>query len=287
MELRFTKMHGLGNDFIIVEDLDVAIELDSAQVIALCDRNRGIGADGIMLVRPAEFAEADFSWWFRNADGTIAEMCGNGIRCFAKYVADHGLVDSDATSVTIETLAGVRSVDLFRTPDGLVSQVKVDMGVPILEPGRIPTLMRGDSDTSPVVETVLDVAGESVNVSCVSMGNPHAVTFVTEVATAPVSNRGPAIETHASFPNKTNVEFVQVIDRGHIGLRVWERGCGETLACGTGACAAVVASVLAGRTDERVDVDLPGGTLRIEWNDRDRVFMSGPATEVFTGIVDI
>lgn len=283
MNLEFTKMHGLGNDFIVIDDRAGELELAPEAVAWFCDRNFGIGADGLMLVREATTPEADFAWWFRNADGSVAEMCGNGIRCFAKFVVDHGLVSPDASSVRVETGLGVYGIDIVRTDDGTLALATVDMGEPILAPALIPTVLGCEAPEDPVIDCRLETTAGPIRVSCVSMGNPHCVLFVDDVETAPVHELGPEIETHPAFPNKTNVEFVQIMDGDRLSVRVWERGVGETLACGTGACAATVAAALTCRGGRDATVELPGGELRVRWDPAGRVFMTGPAEEVFTG----
>ncbi len=287
MELTFTKMHGLGNDFIVIDDRESDLDLSPMAVEWLCDRNFGIGADGIMLVRTATLPDADFAWWFRNADGSVAEMCGNGIRCFAKYVVDRELVPSGASEVRIETALGVYSVTVERDGDGALSTAQVDMGEPILDPHLIPTLLGCEDPADPVVDCGLETTHGTVHATCVSMGNPHCVLFVDDIDTAPVLTLGPEIETHHMFPNKTNVEFAQVLPDETIRLRVWERGVGETLACGTGACAATVAAALNCRIGRRSEVELPGGRLSVVWAGTGRVTMTGPAREVFSGSLTI
>ncbi|MFA5843558.1 MAG: diaminopimelate epimerase [Coriobacteriia bacterium] len=268
MDLRFTKMHGLGNDFIVIEDLRAEIDLDPEAAVWLCDRNFGVGADGVILVRPAAGEDADFSWVFFNADGTQPESCGNGIRCFARFVSDEGLVPAGRDTLTIETLGGPRSVSIVREPTGVFAAATVDMGEPV----------PGDPLES-------DVAG--TRVTSVSMGNPHAVIFVDDVDTAPVETVGPVVETDPAFPRRTNVEFAHVVSSDRIRLRVWERGVGETLACGTGACAALVAAALAGLTGREATIELPGGDLVVRWGDDGHVLMTGPATTVFEGLVTV
>ncbi len=287
MELNFVKMHGLGNDFIVIEDLASELDLSPEAVEWFCDRNFGIGADGLMLVRPAATDDADFSWWFRNSDGSVAEMCGNGIRCFAKYLVDHGLIDAGRDSVRVETAMGVYDIAVTRAYDGTMHLATVDMGEPILAPGDVPTLLRCDGEDNPVVGCTLETEMGEVAVTCVSMGNPHCVIFVDDVETAPVHELGPIIETHPAFPRKTNVEFAQIMGEGEIRLRVWERGCGETLACGTGACATTVATALNCRGGREATVELPGGELEIRWAEDGRVYMTGPAEEVFSGTMII
>lgn len=285
MQLRFTKMHGLGNDFVVIEDLDASIDLAPEAAQWLCDRNFGIGADGLILIRPAATADADFAWAFFNADGTIAEMCGNGIRCFAKYVVDRGMVAADVETVRVQTAGGIRRIAVTRGDDGTLVFATVDMGEPVLTPADIPTTLSGDR----IVEASLVTDLGEVRVTCVSMGNPHAVIWVDDVDSAPVDTLGPLVETDPAFPRKTNVEFARAHDDGCIELRVWERGVGETLACGTGACATLVAAVLGGRiTGRAATVQVPGGELAVRWSEDDgRVYMTGPAAEVFTGVVDV
>lgn len=284
MELTFSKMHGLGNDFVVIDDRTDELDLAPEAVEWLCDRNFGIGADGLMLVRPAVGADADFSWWFRNADGSVAEMCGNGIRCFAKYVVDHGLVPAEQDTVRVETAIGVLAVDVTRDYNGHVSLATVDMGEPILKPADIPTTIRCGGNDDMVIGCDFETELGTVSVTPVSMGNPHCVLFVDDIDDAPVHTLGPAIENHPAFPNKTNVEFAQIREGEDIILvRVWERGVGETLACGTGACAATVATALNCRGGREATVELPGGELQVRWAENDHVFMTGPATEVFSG----
>jgi len=287
VELSFSKMHGLGNDFIVIEDLAEEIELAPEAVEWFCDRNFGIGADGLMLVRPATAQGADFAWWFRNADGSIAEMCGNGIRCFAKYLVDHGHVPADQDVVRVETTIGVLSVEVTRAYDGTLHLATVDMGEPVLAPALVPTTLGCEAPEDPVVGCELETEEGTFAVTCVSMGNPHCVVFVDDVEGAPVHTAGPAIENHPAFPNKTNVEFAQVLDDDRIRLRVWERGVGETLACGTGGCATTVAAALNCLGGRDAIVELPGGELAIRWDENDHVMMTGPAVEVFSGVVTI
>lgn len=287
MELSFVKMHGLGNDFILIEDLAEEIDLSEEAVEYFCDRNFGIGADGLMLVRRPTVPEADFAWWFRNSDGSVAEMCGNGIRCFAKYVADHGLIAPDATFVRVQTARGVLGIELERDESGRVTLATVDMGEPILAPALIPTTLGCEGSDAPVIGCALDTELGTVEVTCVSMGNPHAIIWVDDVETAPVDTLGPLVETHPAFPRRTNVEFAQITGDGEIALRVWERGVGETLACGTGACATTVAATLTCRIGREALVELPGGELSIRWDEGGHVFMTGPAEEVFSGVMHI
>lgn len=280
MNLAFTKMHGLGNDFIVIEDLESEIEFSPDAVQWFCNRHFGIGADGLILVRPATSPEADFYMHYINSDGTFAEMCGNGVRCFAKYLVDRGLVDSDDDEIVVETLGGLKPISVERDSDGLLYLATVNMGQPELAASEIPTTLLGD----PVRDVALETEVGTFEVTCVSMGNPHCIIWVDDVDTAPVRSVGPLIEEHPAFPKRTNVEFAQLAEDGVIRLRVWERGCGETLACGTGACATLVAASLAGKVDHEAIIDLPGGELAISWDkESGDVFMTGTATEVFTG----
>ncbi len=274
--VEFTKSQGLGNDFIVIADLDDVVDLSSAAIRALCDRHFGIGADGLILVQSS--SSADYFMNYYNADGSIAKMCGNGIRVFAKYVYDH---IEPRTVMSVETRAGIRGVELALERSKVVS-VAVDMGPPELTPARIPV----DTELERFVDEVLAIDGTEYRLTAVSMGNPHAVTFVDEVATAPVKTRGPLLEESSIFPDKVNVEFVEVKGEDHLKVRVWERGVGETLACGTGACAALVAAHLNGRSGRSARVELPGGVLLIEWLSKGTIRMSGPAEEVFTGQID-
>lgn len=279
--VQFVKMHGLGNDFIVVdcvrEGYDVAQLVGAAAF--LCDRHFGIGGDGLILVLPGE--AGDFRMRIINSDGSEPEMCGNGIRVFAKYLYEHGLTRK--TALAIDTLAGIIRPVLQLDGDS-VTGVRVDMGEPRLERAVIP--MTGPAGQ--VVNELLPVDGSTYRVTAVSMGNPHAVIFVDDTAAFPVETVGPKIETHPDFPRKTNVEFAQVVNSGYVKMRVWERGAGITLACGTGACATLVAGVLTGNTERTAVIELPGGPLDITWSDEDNhVYMTGPATEAFTGTVTI
>jgi diaminopimelate epimerase len=287
MELSFVKMHGLGNDFVIMEDLDEELDLAPDAVQWFCDRNFGIGGDGLILVRPATTPDADYFMRYYNADGTVAEMCGNGVRCFAKYVVDHGLVPADRDQVLVETLGGIKPVEVTRAYDGTLYLATVDMGEPVLKPALVPTEMRCGANDDMVVQCPLETDLGTFDVTPISMGNPHCVLWVDDVDTAPVAELGPLIENHPMFPNKTNVEFAQVVGHNIVRLRVWERGVGETLACGTGACATAVVGALTLRTDREVTVELLGGELEIRWAEDQHVYMAGPAEEVFAGMVVI
>lgn len=281
MNLTFTKMNGLGNDFVVIEDLDEIWDLDVDAVAWLCDRHFGVGADGVILIRPATVPSADYYMLYHNADGSLAEMCGNGARCFAKYVVDHGLVDASADSMVIQTLGGIKPVTFTRESDGSMLLATIDMGEPVLAPAAIPAVFDGEM----VYDCPLETEAGTFRVTAVSMGNPHAIIWVDDVDSAPVTTVGPIIETHPAFPKHTNVEFAQFVDAETIRLRVWERGVGETLACGTGACATLVAAVLSCRTGRSATIELPGGELLIRWHEDDHVYMTGSAAEVFAGSI--
>jgi diaminopimelate epimerase len=281
--LTFAKMNGLGNDFVFIEDLDEALDFSPEAVSWFCDRHFGIGADGLILVRPATTTEADFYMHYYNADGSLAEMCGNGARCFAKYLVDRGLVGPEASSLTIETLGGLKPVTFTRNSDGTLDTATVDMGVPELAPDKIPTTFDGEQ----VYECPIETPWGDVRVTAVSMGNPHAIIWVEDTDAAPVDTVGPFIENHERFPNATNVEFAQLVDDATVRLRVWERGVGETLACGTGACATAVAGTLSCRTGRDAVVELPGGDLHIRWHENGRVYMTGSAAFSFAGTIEL
>jgi len=276
--LAFTKMHGLGNDYVLLDCMRSCPPEEELPQLArtLSDRHFGVGGDGIILVLPSR--AASFRMRIFNADGSEAEMCGNGVRMFAQYVYEHRLTED--TDLEIETLAGIIRPHLV-VRSGRVSSVKVDMGVPRLTRKEIP--MKGEPAGGRVVREKIKVGGERLEVTCVSMGNPHCVVFVDDVARYPVERMGPALEHHQLFPRRTNAEFVQVVGHGELRMRVWERGAGLTLACGTGACASLVAAHLAGLAGRKATVHLPGGDLQIEWRQDDHVIMSGPATQVFRG----
>jgi diaminopimelate epimerase len=281
--MHFTKMHGIGNDFVMVNclgpDGDTLLAESQARAVFLCDRKFGIGGDGVIALLPGK--NAPFAMRMFNPDGSEAEMCGNGIRCFAKFLYDRGLSRGD-TQIPVETGAGLLHLAIQAGPDGKAGAVRVDMGEPVLKPALVPTTL-GDSD-APAINVPLEIGGQTLYVTTVSMGNPHAVTFVTDVKNYPVETIGPLVEHHSAFPRRINTEFIEVLSDHEINFRVWERGAGITLACGTGACAAVVACVLNDKTDRRVLVHLSGGDLDIEWSEADNhVYMTGPATEVFEG----
>jgi diaminopimelate epimerase len=276
MSIRFTKMHGLGNDFVVIDAVRQAVELTSDRVKRLADRHFGIGCDQVLLIEPPRLAGTAFHYRIFNADGGEVEQCGNGARCFARYVHEEGMSSEEA--IRVGTAAG--AITLMLRADG---QVSVDMGVPRFEPSAIPLLARS---RAPAYD--LGAGCEALRIGAVSMGNPHAVIAVASVDQAPVSQLGPHIEHAPLFPRGANVGFMQHKGPGQIRLRVWERGVGETLACGTGACAAVVVGRLWGELDERVEVELPGGILVVEWpGEGEPVVMTGPATRVFDGDIEL
>ncbi|QDV36108.1 diaminopimelate epimerase [Tautonia plasticadhaerens] len=276
MPLRFTKMHGLGNDYVYVNLFDQILPGDPGPLAAaMSDRHLGVGSDGLILIGPSDRADARMRMF--NLDGSEGEMCGNGIRCVAKYVHDHGIARKDR--VTIETGRGVLTLDL-EVEGGKAHRVRVDMGTPILRSAEIPTTLPGD----PPVDVPFEVGGLELRQTAVSMGNPHAVAFVDDVTAFPLEAIGPKWEHHPAYPRRVNAHVVQVIGPGEVRMRTWERGSGITQACGTGACAVCVAGVLTGRTGWKIVAHLPGGDLELEWPADDApVFMTGPATEVFSG----
>ena len=278
-ELRFTKMHGAGNDFVVLDGLRT--ELPPLEPLArrLGDRHFGIGFDQLLVVRPSR--AADFRMEIYNADGSQVEMCANGIRCFFQYLREAGHTSRE--ELRVETLSGVVT-PRWAGP----GRVTVDMGPPILAPAKIPTRLGDPAGAGPVLDVPLHVNGQALTVSSVSMGNPHCVVYVDDVDDAPVETLGPRIETHDAFPNRVNVEFVQVVSRGHVRQRTWERGAGETLACGSGACATAVVSILRGVADARLRVELRGGDLDISWaGGSASVLMTGPAATVFHGTIEV
>ena len=273
--MKFTKMQGLGNDYVYVNCMEQMVEDAAETARRVSDRHFGIGSDGLILICPSD--KADFEMRMYNADGSRGEMCGNGIRCVGKYVYDYGLTDK--TSLSVETLGGIKHLFL-EVEGGKVSLVKVDMGPAILEPEKIPVTAEG----SRVVDEPLCVDGKTFRMTCVSMGNPHAVIYVDDVQGMDLEKTGPSFENHERFPNRINTEFAHVLDRNTVEMRLWERGSGETLACGTGACAVAVASILNGYTEDQVTVRLLGGDLKIEWDrETNKVYMTGPAEVVFDG----
>lgn len=279
--MKFTKMHGCGNDYIYIDGAREHIEMrDKPELVKrFSDRHFGIGGDGVIFINPSEIA--DFEMEMYNADGSRAEMCGNGIRCVGKYAFDKGLTDK--TEISIESCGKIKYLKMTVT-DGKVSVVRVDMGKPELRAEEVPVISQHDE----VVNEPFEINGKTYNVTCVSMGNPHAVVFMKEINSLDLAQTGPYFECDGRFPKRTNTEFVRIIDRDHIQMRVWERGTGETLACGTGCCASAVASVLNGLTDRKVDVSLLGGNIEIEWDEKSGdVFMTGPAETVFDGEIEI
>ena len=286
--MKFTKMHGCGNDYVYVDCTKEVIPNISETAIRVSDRHFGIGSDGLILIKASDVA--DFEMDMYNADGSRGKMCGNGIRCVAKYVYDHGLTDK--TTITVNTLSGIKTLQLT-VEDGKVSKVRVDMGEPELIPAQVPVkasvLGLADDRREAIVAEPLEIKGRSYDITCVSMGNPHCITFIDEdVRDFPLEEVGPVFEKHELFPERVNTEFINVIDKDHLRMRVWERGSGETLACGTGACAVAVASYLNGFTGRSVDIELLGGHLEIVYDEKtNHVFMTGPATEVFSGEIDL
>ena len=273
--MKFTKMQGLGNDYVYVNCFQEKIENPSELSIKVSDRHFGIGADGLILIKPSDVA--DFEMEMYNADGSQGAMCGNGIRCVAKYVYDYGLTDK--TSITVNTKSGIKYLDLT-IENGKAVQIRVNMGAPILEASRIPVV----SSKERVINEPVIVDGKEYHITAVSMGNPHAVTYIDDVKGLEIEKIGPKFENHEMFPDRVNTEFVKVLDSHTVEMRVWERGSGETLACGTGACAVAVASILNGLTEEEVTVKLLGGDLKIYWDRKENlVYMTGPAEVVFDG----
>ena len=278
--MKFTKMHGCGNDYIYINGFTEKIAQDKKPELVqkISDRHFGIGGDGAIFINPS--TEADFEMEMYNADGSRSQMCGNGIRCVGKFVYDKGLTDQK--EITVESFGAVKYLTLTVGEDNKVFKVKVDMDEPELQADKVPV----KCDSEQAVKMPVEMNGKTYEMTCVSMGNPHAVIFVDEITDDMVWVDGKALEVHSIFPERANIEFVQVVNRNHIKMRVWERGSGETFACGTGSCACVVAGVLNGLTDRNVTVSLLGGDLEIEWNeDNNRVYMTGPAVTVFEGEV--
>jgi diaminopimelate epimerase len=278
--IQFTKMHGLGNDFIVVDAINQRFDDINLNQLAMdiCNRNFGIGADGLILVLKSD--KSDFKMRIFNADGSEPEMCGNGVRCFSKFVYDNKLIEKDIFSV--ETLAGIM-VPALIIKDGFIEAIEVDMGKPILETNRIPV---ANINKEKVINEPIKVADQVFHFTGVSMGNPHAVVFVDDLQALDIDQIGPLFENHEYFPERVNTEFVQIINKNEIALIVWERGAGRTLACGTGASASVVAGILNGFLNPRVIVHLPGGNLIIEWQNDEELIMTGPAETVFKGEID-
>lgn len=277
--MKFTKMHGIGNDYVYVNCFEESVKNPAEVSKFVSNRHFGIGSDGLILISPS--AIADFRMNIYNADGSQAEMCGNGIRCVAKYVYDYGLTDK--TEISVETLAGIKYLRL-QVENGKVASVEVNMGAPILEPKEIPVAV----EESPVVNVPVEVKGKIYHMTCVSMGNPHAIIFMNNVKDLDIEAIGPYFENHTVFPKRTNTEFVEVLDRNTVNMRVWERGSDETLACRTGACATTVACILNDKTENEVTVHLLGGDLKIRWDrEANQVYMTGPATVVFDGEITL
>lgn len=273
--MKFTKMQGLGNDYVYVNCLKEKVESPSEMARRVSNRHFGVGSDGLILICPSECA--DFEMKMYNADGSRGEMCGNGIRCVGKYVYDYGLTDQ--TEISVETLGGIKHLSLT-VEEGKVALVKVDMGSPIFVPEQIPVKVEGNH----AVNVPISVDGDEYRMTCISMGNPHAVVYLDDIQNMEIEKTGPKFEHHPCFPNRVNTEFARVLDRETVEMRVWERGSGETLACGTGACAVAVASMVNGLTENCVTVQLLGGNLKIEWDrEKNVVYMTGPATVVFDG----
>ena len=274
--MKFTKMHGIGNDYVYVNCFEEELAMDPGRLAELVsDRHCGIGSDGLILIKPS--AVADFCMDMYNSDGSRGAMCGNGIRCVAKYVYDHGMTDK--RRIAVETLAGVKYIDL-EVENGKVKKAEVDMGEPILTAAEVPVVSKNEQS----VDEEIVVDNEKYRMTCVSMGNPHAVVFVDSTADFPLEQIGPHFENHERFPRRTNTEFVEVVSPEYVKMRVWERGTGETLACGTGCCATAAACVLNGKTGRKVTVEVLGGALTIEWDEKtNHIFMTGPAEFVFDG----
>lgn len=277
--MKFTKMHGIGNDYVYVNCFSETVENPSEVSKIISDRHFGIGSDGLILIKPSAVADCEMEMY--NADGSQSAMCGNGIRCVAKYVYDYGLTDK--TSITVDTKCGVKYLDLT-VENGKVSLVKVDMGAPILKASQVPVV----SDKERVVDETITIQGKDYQMTCVSMGNPHCIVPVEDVDGLEIEKIGPDFESHPIFPERVNAEFIKVMDPKTVQMRVWERGSGETWACGTGACAVAVACILNGWTEEEVLVKLRGGDLKIHWDrEKNTVFMTGPAAVVFDGEINL
>ena len=276
MGIEFTKWQGCGNDFVLVDDRSESIKDPAELSRKMCDRHYGIGADGLIIIRPSD--KADTRMRIYNTDGSEAEMCGNGIRCFARWVYELGLVPGE--EFTVETGAGILVPKIIKE-NGRITGVRVDMGQPVLDAEKIPTKGFG---TGRVVDKTIEVLGETYHVTCVSMGNPHCVVLWDDLSSLDIEKLGPAFENHPAFPNRVNTEFVSVRDKNHVRMRVWERGAAVTMACGTGACATLTACVLNDRTERQAEIELDGGKLFIEWSEKDNhIYMTGPAEEVYKG----
>lgn len=276
--MKFTKMEGLGNDYVYINCFQEKVENPGELAIRYSNRHFGIGSDGVILIKPSEIA--DFCMDMYNADGSRSEMCGNGIRCVGKYVYDYGLTDK--TEISVETLAGIKYLRLI-LKDGKVDLVTVDMGEPELQADKIPVALRLDE----VIDQPIQVGNTVYQMTCVSMGNPHAVVFVDAVDKFPLETVGPLFEHHVMFPNRVNAEFIEVLNRKEVNMRVWERGTGETLACGTGACASTVACILNHKTEDEITLHLLGGDLKVAWDrEKNKIYMTGPARVVFDGEIN-
>ncbi len=276
--MKFTKMEGLGNDYVYINCFQEKVEKPEELAVRYSDRHFGIGSDGVILIKPSEVA--DFCMDMYNADGSRSEMCGNGIRCVGKYVYDYGLTDK--TEISVETLAGIKYLKLI-LKDGKVDLVTVDMGAPELQAEKIPVALRLDE----VIDQPIQVGSTVYQMTCVSMGNPHAVVFVDAVEKFPLETVGPLFEHHVMFPNRVNAEFIEVLNRKEVNMRVWERGTGETLACGTGACASTVACILNHKTEDEITLHLLGGDLKVAWDrEKNKIYMTGPARVVFDGEIN-
>ncbi len=276
--LKFVKSEGCGNDFIIIDDPEAKLDLDPSFVAKVCDRHYGVGADGLMLVRPSK--EADLGMEFFNSDGSLAKVCGNGLRCFAKYAHDNDLLKK--TLFFVETRSGVKEVELTYE-EGAVTGARVDMGKPVFETDKIPMI----SNDKTFIDQLIDVQGTAVTATCLSMGNPHCVIFVEDIESAPVKSVGSKIEQSDIFPERVNVEFVQPVGESELSVRVWERGAGGTLACGSGACAAVVAASKQGIIGRTAKVNMPGGQLLVNWHEDGQVYLAGHARQVFSGEIEL
>lgn len=275
--MKFTKMHGIGNDYVYINCFEEQVDNPEELAVKVSDRHFGIGSDGLILIKPSKVADCEMAMY--NADGSRSEMCGNGVRCVGKYVYDNGIAKKE--TITVETLAGIKTLkfEIDEVTD-TVTAVTVNMGEPIFEPEKIPVLYT----ENPVKAVPIAVDGQEYEITCISMGNPHAVTFVENVASLNLEEIGPKFENHEKFPRRVNTEFIELVDREHMKMRVWERGSGETLACGTGACASAVAAILNGHVEREVEIELLGGKLVIFWNQEDNcVYMTGAATTVFSG----
>ena len=268
--MKFTKMQGIGNDYVYVDCFQETVEDPGRTAVFVSDRHFGIGSDGLILIKPSAVADCQMDMY--NLDGSRGAMCGNGVRCVGKYAYDHGIVPPERTTLTVETASGIKTLKI-QAENGKAKELTVDMGKPEI--------------TSEIFEPIT-VDGKEYRFIGISMGNPHAVLFVDDTVSVPLETVGPKFENHSRFPDRTNTEFVEIVDRGHIKMRVWERGSGETMACGTGACASAVASILAGYTDTKVEVELLGGSLLIEWDrEKNTIYMTGPAEEVFSGEIEL